>query len=278
MSYGKNEFIKLNRRFLVWSRYKNVNDKVVFIHCLLKANWKDGEWKGVPVKRGQFISSVSKIAEECGLTYSKVRTSLDHLIFDENIETNVLDLSQEHSRKHLQGKPTLFTVVDYDKYQAFSENIETNSQEFSENNLRSLTTIEEVKNRERSKEVKKELSNDNSSIKSSGNEESKKPYQEYIDRWNELKELGIQPIRSISGKRQISFRARIKEHGKDSFAECVEQIKQSEFLQKNSFFNFDWMICETNYPKVLEGKYNREKEKKQQQSFNADDFMRRFEE
>lgn len=276
MSYGKNEFIKLNRRFLVWSRYKNVNDKVVFIHCLLKANWKDGEWKGVPVKRGQFISSVSKIAEECGLTYSKVRTSLDHLIFDENIETNVLDLSQEHSRKHLQGKPTLFTVVDYDKYQAFSENIETNSQEFSENNLRSLTTIEEVKNRERSKEVKKELSKDNSSLKASG-EDERKPYQEYIDLWNSLENLGIQPIRSISGKRLISFRARLKEHGKDSFTECIEQIRQSEFLQKSNFFKFDWIVCETNYPKVLEGKYS-DKSKQKQSSFDADEFLRRFDE
>jgi hypothetical protein len=69
----------------------------------------------------------------------------------------------------------------------------------------------------------------------------------------------------------------LKEHGKDSFTECIEQIRQSEFLQKSNFFKFDWIVCETNYPKVLEGKYS-DKAKQKQSSFDADSFMRRFEE
>lgn len=34
--------IKLFRKFLDWGWYQDINTKVLFIHMLLKANWKDG--------------------------------------------------------------------------------------------------------------------------------------------------------------------------------------------------------------------------------------------
>ena len=261
MSYSDSAYIYLRKKILDWQWYSDTPTRSVFIHCLLRASWKETEFKGVKFGRGQLIDSNETIAKDLGLSIQNVKTAINHLKDSGDLTSLKI------------GRTRIITVVKYDLYQQTNQlpNLELTLNQ-PETNLK-LTSIKEVNKEKEVKEVNKELSYDNSSLKSSGNEESKKPYQEYIDRWNELKDFGIQPIRSISGKRQISFRARIKEHGKDSFAECIERIKESEFLQKNSFFNFDWMICETNYPKVLEGKYG-EKSQKKQNDFTLDDVLK----
>ena len=290
MIYGKNEYIKLNRNIVTWSRYKNVNTKVVYIHCLLRANWKDGEWKGVPIKRGQFISSVSKLAEECGLTYSKTRTALDHLISDGNIETVVLDFSQEDSRKHLQGKPTIFTVVGYDEYQAVSENIETNSQNFSENIERRFATIEEIK---KDKEVKNIRNNNNPPISPFGDGEDEKPKKntdslppkeaqekihesidnselstpakEKLKEFVEYKRSEIKkPYKSPKRFQSTDLKQTIKtekEYGADATISCIDDCMGHGY--QGLFFN-------------NAGKYSKQGGEKK--GFNATEFLRRYEE
>lgn len=44
-------YIKLSRNLLDWGWYKDANTSRVFLHCLLKANWKDGEYYGVRIPR-----------------------------------------------------------------------------------------------------------------------------------------------------------------------------------------------------------------------------------
>ena len=93
--------------------------------------------------------------------------------------------------------------------------------------------------------------------------ESTKPlHQDIIDAWNkELVPLGIPKIMNICGKRATLVSARIKQYGKEAFFKCIEEVKQSSFLQGKTSrpwtnFNFDWLICPNNFPKVLEGNYN----------------------
>lgn len=38
--YVNNNFVKLSRKMLNWEWYTDVNTKTLFIHCLLRANWK----------------------------------------------------------------------------------------------------------------------------------------------------------------------------------------------------------------------------------------------
>lgn len=254
---------------------KDADYFITWIYILSQAEWKSGKkvefgGKTIELQAGQFTTGVSnqmlcdlkKVNN--GLNVSKLNRVLKKLKIEKQIEQR-----SDH-------QCTLITVLNWDKYQLSEQRNEqrvNNDRTTSEQRV-NTNEIKEEEN-ERNKGIK-ELSNDNSSLKASG-EYERKPYQEYIDLWNSLENLGIQPIRSISGKRLISFRARLKEHGKDSFTECIEQIRQSEFLQKSNFFKFDWIVCETNYPKVLEGKYS-DKEKQKQSSFDADSFMRRFEE
>ncbi|MBR4300056.1 MAG: hypothetical protein IKT59_10145 [Bacteroidales bacterium] len=115
--YGDNEYIKLFRKMVNWEWYTDVNTKVLFLHCLLRANWKDGSWKGIAYKRGQFITSLNTLAVETGLTFSQVRTALHNLIKTGEIAS----LSQ--------GKNRIITVISYDSYQVVDKIIATSSQD-----------------------------------------------------------------------------------------------------------------------------------------------------
>ena len=47
--------IKLYRKFLDWEWYQDINTKVLFIHMLMKANWKDGKFMGTTIPRGSIV-------------------------------------------------------------------------------------------------------------------------------------------------------------------------------------------------------------------------------
>lgn len=88
-----------------------------------------------------------------------------------------------------------------------------------------------------------------------------KQFDQIAEQWNVLKDYGITPVRIIgpNTERGKMLRARLRQYGFESFAEIVEQIKRSEFLQgKNSKawqVTFDWVVHPSNYAKVLEGNY-----------------------
>lgn len=103
--YKDTEFVKLNRKILNWEWYSDINTRSVFIHCLLKANWKPGRWKGVPYERGQFVTSLASLSEELGISIKQVRTALKHL-----------EGTGEVANKSYP-KFRIITVVKYDEYQ-----------------------------------------------------------------------------------------------------------------------------------------------------------------
>lgn len=98
-------FIQLHRKLLEWEWYTDTNTKALFIHILLKANHADKQWRGVNIKRGSFITSVSKLSLETGLSIKNVRTALKHLE-----ETNEVARSTSSIN-------TTITVLNYDNYQ-----------------------------------------------------------------------------------------------------------------------------------------------------------------
>lgn len=103
--YNDREYIKLFRKMVNWEWYTDVNTSKLFIHCLLKANWKDGSWHGYKYKRGQFITSLPTLARETGLTVRQVRTALKHL-----------KATGEVTDWH-DSKIRIITVNFYDSYQ-----------------------------------------------------------------------------------------------------------------------------------------------------------------
>ena len=135
--------IKIDRKILEWEWYSDINTCRLFIHLLLKANWKDGRFQGTEVPRGSLVTSYSNLAKQTGLSVQNVRTAIKHLI-----------LTGEITSKQ-QAKFTVITVKNYDKYQL--DNRVTNNR-LTENQQASnklLTTIEE------GKKVRREESNNN---------------------------------------------------------------------------------------------------------------------
>lgn len=103
--------IKVYRKILDWEWYKNTNTKVVFIHMVLKAYWKDTKIEGAIITRGSFISSVKKLAEETSLTYSQVRRAV----------SNLKKTGEITSRS--TNRFTIFTVENFDLYQSAGERL-----------------------------------------------------------------------------------------------------------------------------------------------------------
>lgn len=141
-------YIKLSRGLLDWEWYSDINTTRAFIHMLLKANWRDGNFKGVPVPRGSFVSSIGKLANETGLTEREIRTAISHLKTTGEVTSKTTN------------KFTVFSVVKYDLYQANDkQNVSQEPSKRHSNDIQT-TTIEEKKERKKGnkqKNTKKEF-------------------------------------------------------------------------------------------------------------------------
>lgn len=74
-----NGWIALHRKFRQWGWYSDPITKAVFLELLLTANWKDGEYKGHQIKRGQTVIGRRALAKTLGISEQQVRTALKHL-------------------------------------------------------------------------------------------------------------------------------------------------------------------------------------------------------
>ncbi len=219
-------WIKLYRKLTDWEWYDDAVVKAIFIDLLILANHQDNTWHGQTVKRGSLVTSVATIAGRNGLTIQQVRTALNKL--EKTGEIN----------KQSTNKNTLIIVLNYERYQEFEDtendncqqtgNIQTTNKQQSNNNQ--ITTNKNVKN----------VNNDKN-----------------------VKNTAIKPVSRIlsSSNRYKMLTARLKQYSTDDVLKAIENIRQSDFLKGNNdrgwIITFDWFVKPNNFPKVLEGNYNR---------------------
>ena len=98
-------FIVLQRKILSWDWYKDSNTKAVFLHLLLTANYEPREWRGVKIKAGQRITSISKLSNELDLSFKEIRTALKHL-------QKTGEVACESTSQY-----TVITIKNYERYQ-----------------------------------------------------------------------------------------------------------------------------------------------------------------
>lgn len=127
------DYVKISRKILDWEWYTDINTKVLFLHILLKANWKPGRFQGTEVPRGSLVTSQQNMAAETGLTIKNVRTALKHL---EN--TGEVAVSRH-------PKFSVITVKNYNQYQSGGSQVAVEGQ--SEGSQ--VATIEEYIQRTR---------------------------------------------------------------------------------------------------------------------------------
>lgn len=98
-------WIKLHRSMLEWEWYDDINVMRLFIHCLLRANHKDKQWRGIDINRGQFYTSLDTLSEETGLTAMQLRTCFSKLKVTGEVTSSGM------------ARGRMVTVVKYEEYQ-----------------------------------------------------------------------------------------------------------------------------------------------------------------
>lgn len=108
-------YIKISRKILGWEWYKDINTFRLFIHLLLKAEWKTTAYKSEEIERGACVSSLVELSEETKMSVSEVRTALKHL------ETT----GEITRRPCAKSKKSVYKINNYSKYQAeYNDNLQ----------------------------------------------------------------------------------------------------------------------------------------------------------
>lgn len=122
----------------------------IWVYLIGNANHTDGQFKGIPIKRGQLIRSYRKIAEDCGYyigyRYEKPSVSTVKRICE--------DFTKDaRTAQRTTHAGTLFTICNYNELQSFPKSERHNER------TGSGTTAEQNKN---DKEEKKKTYSQNS--------------------------------------------------------------------------------------------------------------------
>lgn len=237
------DYIKLSRKITEWEWYSDINVSRLFIHLLISVNWKDGRFQGVEIPRGSVATSYNSLASQTGLSVMQVRTAIKKL-----------NLTGEITVKQ-HPKFSVITVNNYNTYQSDNKVNNTDVAQEQHRCNTDLTTIEEGKKERREED-----------IYSFSNEKPKElPSEEQI--FTTIRELYNSVCRSyprlvkISDKRKKAIRARLRTgYTLEDFQTLFEKAEASDFLKgKNDRdwnADFDWLICDGNMAKTLEGKYD----------------------
>ncbi|MEG0409207.1 MAG: hypothetical protein RR623_10075 [Bacilli bacterium] len=134
-------YVKLFRQMISWEWYLDTNVKCLFIHCLIKANWEDKNFKGKVIPRGSFLTSYDKLSKELKLSVKQIRIALNKLK-----RTN-----EVASVKLLNG--TLITVLNYETYQSEGKQEDSQGANKGQTKGKQRATTKNIKNY---KEVKEE--------------------------------------------------------------------------------------------------------------------------
>lgn len=113
-------WIKLHSKLMNWEWYQDHKTKSLFIHCLLKANWQDGKYKGLDIPRGSFVTGRKKLSQELGMSEQEIRTCLKKLEKSENLTINA---TKQFS---------IISIKNYNEYQQRNQRA-TNEQPLSKN-------------------------------------------------------------------------------------------------------------------------------------------------
>lgn len=160
-------WIKLHRGLIEWEWYSDINTSRLFIHCLLRANHADKDWRGITIKRGSFYSSLDSLARETGLSVSQIRTSFKKL----GLTGEVTSQPQATGRMIYVSNYELYQSDDKPndrqlagKSQASDKPVTTNKNEKNENNVRTIFTNVNISDSQQSEIVRIRKKNKGGSI------------------------------------------------------------------------------------------------------------------
>jgi len=224
-------WIKLHRKFANWEWYNDSNMVHLFLYCLLKANHKPKKWKGIIISRGQYITGLTKMKKETGISIQSLRTCINRL-------KSTHEITIKSTSKY-----SVITVVNYDDYQVMQDSTNrvtnrvtnkqlTNNQQTTN---KQLTTTKNDKNEKNEK-------NENKIVKKEQNDFKK----------DEAEKL-LKDILDITGDTTSSvfFIQAIEKVGIDKVSGTLYDFKQilKDQRIKNKGAYFTTMLIESGYIK-----------------------------
>jgi hypothetical protein len=128
-----NGFIKLWYALKDWEWADDPNTLSLWIHLLMEANWKDKEWKGHTIKRGQLVFGRSAWSKKTGLSERQLRTCINNLKTTNNIAVKTTN------------KFSILTIVNYEKFQGKPEEATSKTTSQTSDERPHLKTVQKVR-------------------------------------------------------------------------------------------------------------------------------------
>ena len=242
-------YIIIDRSIIDWRWYTERGMRHLFEHLILMANFKDGMWHKISVKRGQLITTRCRLSRETGLTEKEVRTGLERLQRTGEI---IIKATNQYS---------LITICNYDTYQGQDNRRSQSKANESPTKVQGEATIEKW-NKERREDIDSSLRSESPSSATTGKDDEVNLHA-FMDFFNRtIQEHGAQipTITQIAGQRRQRLLARVKEYGKEALRKAIINAVTAPFLngasEKVFVASLDWILRPNNFPKVLEGNYN----------------------
>lgn len=127
-------WVCLHRKFLDWEWWDDLPVRTLFIYMLLAANYEETECQGKSLRRGELLTSRSKLCKATGLTEQQVKRAMQTLQTTSEITSKTT------------SKNTIILICKYDDYQ------HTNNQQ--NNQPQTQQTTSTAKERKEAKERK----------------------------------------------------------------------------------------------------------------------------
>jgi len=230
---------------------KPFNKSMAWIDLLISASHKDIEFlfgnQTVKLTKGSFITSEQKLMKKWGWSKTKVRNFLEFLK-----KNQMISVKSERNIK------TTITIDNYSIYQ---------DQETNEKPPKNHKKTNEEPPKDPIKNDKNDKKNNKPDLEPN---QDGVDYDKFRDYFNAKAANKMPLIKILTKARKDLIKNRIREHGKKTVVDVIDRALKSDFLTNISDnnwgkANFDWIMKQSNFVKIIEGNYDN-KEKKPKQS------------
>lgn len=239
-----NGYIKLYRQMLDWGWYDDTNTKVVFLHLLLTANFKDTEWHGIQLKRGDVVTSIPSLASALKLSERNVRTALMHL------------KSTGEVTDKIYSKFRIISIKNYGQYQ---DDDRQNDSQATGN--RQADDSQATGNRPQRKNDKNERIKEgkNKALSSDFTEETASfDFDSIVELFHSLCPSLAKVSRLTKKQKNDILKANTVLNG--DFTSLFNRVEKSDFLKgvKGNWngATFGWIFVPENLEKIISGRYD----------------------
>lgn len=247
MKTNNNGWVCLHRSILSWEWWDDLPTRNLFFYCLLSANHEEESWHGIQIPRGSLMTSYNALARGTGFSVKQMRRAVENLK-----KTGELGIKRA-------GNGAILTINNYGKYQDY-----TNGQGQTLGSSRAdlgqtLGRLRATNNNNNNITSKQYNNNNISSIDiddMSGNDPDNVDYAGIVKFWNYTTQGRYGELRSIDNTRRKLTRARIRQYGKQTFADAIKKVASAKWFEDKTWFNYDWLIRPNNFDKVISGNYD----------------------